>query len=675
LRPTSAAFRYVAEDARTGYGDAADRLVRALRESGVPIEYRGWGSERDFRPPYGTRPHSRDAFPEATAAPDAPTVAHLIPEHLPNVRGVFPEGPLIVHTVWETDRLPAHWRPLLDTADRVIVPTEWNRDVFRASGVTAPIVVVPHVVCDPVPGDGGMLLDLPPELVVFYTIARWDQRKEPAAVVRAFLRAFTADDPVALVVKTTPFTQYPPPDRWGQTSNLRGTTMLQVARLLREYPRPPLVRVEIDEWSPSRLAGLHARGDCYVSLSHGEGWGLGAFDAAAYGNPIVMTGWGGQLAYLDADSAFLVEYDLEPVRHFEPRSYSPDQQWAVPRPDHAVELLQAVANDVEAARRKVRPLQARVLAEYSPPRVVATLLDAVPELADAVDAARPAVRAARGARPSGPPIPRIAHFVFGLRETPEPFHLVHYLAIASCLETVAPDEVHLHCHHLPYGPAWDAIAPRVVVHHVEPVRAVADHTYDDPMIDRYVYAHHADFVRLDVLAEHGGLYADLDTLFVAPIPERLWDTSCVIGREADVPDRHGGAPHPALSNALLMARPESAFIDAWRAEIGGALDESWANHSCFLAYDLATRMPNDVDLAPQRFFHAFEPTPAGIALLLEHAPPRLEGLVSLHLMAHLWWEAERLDFSSVHAGMIVEEWVRTSPSTYASMARPFLPNA
>ena len=47
-----------------------------------------------------------------------------------------------------------------------------------------------------------------------------------------------------------------------------------------------------------------------------------------------------------------------------------------------------------------------------------------------------------------------------LRLEPEPFHLVHFLAIASCLELVQPEAVHLHCAHPPTGPWWDRIADR-----------------------------------------------------------------------------------------------------------------------------------------------------------------------------------------------------------------------
>jgi glycosyltransferase involved in cell wall biosynthesis len=599
---------------------------------------------RDEAGPPALRRYSVDPLPEERARPGAPTIVHLVPEHYPHVRQLI-DGPLISHTVWETDGLPRQWPDLLNRfADRVIVPSAWNREVFEQQGVTKPVVVVPHVVCDPVPGDGGVPLGLPHDVVVFYVISRWDQRKDPATAIRAFLEAFTADDPVALVVKTTSTSQYPVSAEWGYRSPILGTTMLEVARIVRGYPNPPHIQVEIDEWPRERIAGLHTRGDCYLSLSHGEGWDVPAFDAVASGNPAVVTGWGGPLAYLDHD-AFLVDFDVVQVRHFEPRSYAPSQHWAAPRVEHAAELLREIARDITAARRRVAPNRDRVLDEFAGPRVVATLAEVVPEL----DLKLPERSPARRAR-----IPRIAHFAFGLKLAPEPLHLVHYLAIRSCMEMVHPDEMHLHCRHVPSGPYWDLIAPHLAVHHVERVDAVKTQPYPDPNVRRFDYAHHADFVRLDVLAEHGGLYADLDTLFVAPIPEHLWDEEFVIGREADVIEQGFQVPRPALSNAVMMSAPGSRFVEQWRAEIGGALDA--------------------VHVEPQQTFHAFEPTVAGVALLLEHPPPRLDGVIALHLAAHLWWDDERIDFSTVHAEMIDEDWIRTSPATYAVQARRFLPD-
>lgn len=372
----SASLRYVAEDAPTGYGDAADRLVRAVRALGVEVEYRGWPDTFHGATP-ALEPFSRDERPDACAAEGAPTVAHLVPEYYPLVRSVAPAGAFVAHTVWETDRLPHHWPALLNATDLVIVPTEWNRDVFVECGVRVPVGVVPHVACDPSPGDRGQALDLPDDVVVFYAIGRWDQRKAMFHTVEAFLRAFTIDDPVALVVKTAPHIEMPPAEDWGASNPRAFSTGWQVARLVSRHPRPPMIRLEVAEWTDDQIAGLHSRGDCYVTLTHGEGWGIGAFDACAYGNPVVATEWGGLLAFLDRDGASLVQATEIPVEHVVLASYSDDQRWAEPDIDHAVELLRAVAGDLAGARRRAERLRDRVLSEYAGPVVARTFLDVV----------------------------------------------------------------------------------------------------------------------------------------------------------------------------------------------------------------------------------------------------------------------------------------------------------
>jgi glycosyltransferase involved in cell wall biosynthesis len=369
----NAALRYVAEDAPTGYGDAADRLVRAVREAGTRVEYRGWSNTREGAPP-ALVPFSRDPLPHEVAAPGAPTVAHLVPEHYPPVREVVGDGPLVAHTVWETDRLPRHWPALLDTTDLVIVPTEWNRDIFASSGVHAPIAVVPHVATDPVPGDEGTGLRLDPDDFVFYAIGRWEERKALFLALEAYLCAFSADDPVVLVVKTGPNLEMRP-DGWGAGNPRVWTTPWQVASIVRRFRNPARVQLEVGQWSDDRIAGLHARGDCYLTLARSEGWGMGAFDACAYGNPVVATGWGGFLEYLDDESAFLVDHTLTAVDHIAFTSYSPEQRWAMPDVDHAVDLVRAVVADPDAARARAALARERVLSRYAPARVARTFLD------------------------------------------------------------------------------------------------------------------------------------------------------------------------------------------------------------------------------------------------------------------------------------------------------------
>jgi hypothetical protein len=380
----AAAFRYVAEDAPTGYADAADRLVRAVRDDGVDLEYRGWSNTHGGEDPAFVV-YSRDERPNDRVVEDAgaPTVAHLVPEYYPLVRDVLDarhdRGPLIAHTVWETDRVPAHWPALLNDVDRVIVPSAWNRDVFASGGVRTPIEIVSHVACDPVPGSDAAVaaLGVPDDVVAFYTIGRWDERKAMFHTVRAFLEAFTADDPVELVVKTGMRIEMRPAEGWGATNPLAWTTGWQVAQIVRHYPRPAHVRVEVATWSDDEVAALHTRGDCFVGLARGEGWGIGAFDACAYGNPVIATGWGGYLEYLTPEHAFLVDHEIAHVEHHAYASYSPDQRWAEPSIGHAVEALRTVARDLDGARRRAAPLRERVLTEFAPNQVARRFLDAL----------------------------------------------------------------------------------------------------------------------------------------------------------------------------------------------------------------------------------------------------------------------------------------------------------
>jgi hypothetical protein len=270
---------------------------------------------------------------------------------------------------------------------------------------------------------------------------------------------------------------------------------------------------------------------------------------------------------------------------------------------------------------------------------------------------------------------RIVHFVFGLRPQDEPFHLLHYLAIESCRQVVAPDEIRMHVHHLPYGVYWDLARPLVTLERVDPIREV-DELAAGPIITRFRYAHHSDVIRLDVLARDGGMYADIDTLFVRRVPDHWWDFDAVIGREAPVRYPDSEEPEPSMSNALLMARPGSSFITRWRSDIIAAMDGTWSGHSCRLATRLATTAPESVHVEHQASFSPFDHTPQGMRALLEE--PMVAGMFddsySVHLCAHLWWDQDRTDFSRFSAAGATEAHVRSADTPLAHLARSFLPD-
>ena len=269
-------------------------------------------------------------------------------------------------------------------------------------------------------------------------------------------------------------------------------------------------------------------------------------------------------------------------------------------------------------------------------------------------------------------IPRIFHFVYGLKPQTRPFHLVHYLCLESCLRVNRPDRLLFHFHHQPWGEYWDLIRNRIT-----PVRIRRPRLhlrYTDPRIEFYRYAHESDFVRLDVLLEHGGVYADTDTLFVNPVPTRLFEQPFVLGREADVQCQSTGEVRSSVCNAFIMSEPHSEFGRLWRDAMASAFDGSWSRHSTFLPCDLATAHPELVHLEPSRTFYPYMWTREDLRRLLEGCEQVGPDVASIHLWAHLWWSERRRDFSDFHAGLLTESRIRSTESTYQLLARPFLPD-
>ena len=269
-------------------------------------------------------------------------------------------------------------------------------------------------------------------------------------------------------------------------------------------------------------------------------------------------------------------------------------------------------------------------------------------------------------------IPRLFHFVFGLKPTPQPLHLMHYLCLVSCWRVNQPDVVYFHYHHEPYGPYWDRLKPLLIRRRIEPNRRIADWRYTSSFIGSYRYAHLSDFARLEILQEYGGVYADLDTLFVGAIPDALFQYSFVMGHEFPVPIGAEGS----LCNAWIASEPGAPFGRRWLREMEVSFDGSWSSHSTVLPYRLAGAYPDEIQVEPVERFFKIPPTRQGLAELFLRdgmdLETFLEGVLSLHLWSHLWGERWRVDFSPFHAGCLTPAYVAHANTLYARLAHPFL---
>lgn len=353
----------------SGYSDAAKRYILGLDALGIPVTWTPTNPEGQRGPlPYQPIACGEvyDSELQRFCHRDIPydtVVVHMAPEYFPEWVEREPDKRMFGYTVWETDRIPRHWPACLNAMDTIIVPCTWNKQVFEQGGVHVPVRVVPHPAPPDKPIDPRLVSNARKSDFVFYSINTWSPRKNTAALLEAYLGTFTRDDPVVLVFKT---------GKWDLTSpflpilrRFLHTPKRSLRRIMNRYPNAARVELIVDYLSDAQIHGIHSRGDCFVSLCHAEGWGMGAFDACLHGNPVIITGYGGQLEFLPTEAAYLVDYRMAPVDVAMGRkSYSPDQRWAEPNIEHAGKLMRQAFENQDEAKQRGKALQQHVSTRF-----------------------------------------------------------------------------------------------------------------------------------------------------------------------------------------------------------------------------------------------------------------------------------------------------------------------
>lgn len=271
-------------------------------------------------------------------------------------------------------------------------------------------------------------------------------------------------------------------------------------------------------------------------------------------------------------------------------------------------------------------------------------------------------------------IPNYFHFVFGFKPQTEPFHLAHYLCLSSCIAVNQPQRVYFHYKHLPYGKWWDRIKDKLTLNEVSTDNFVSNYAYEDKTIGQYRYAHVSDIVRLEMLDKFGGIYADMDTLFINPVPTWFFSKEYIMGKEkVDYTQVAGVEAGGSLCNAWIASAPGAEFGKIWLDKIKEEFDGTWSAHSTFLPYKLSQEYPDLIHVEPETSFFSLDWTQEGVKSIFENQVEVKPNNYSLHLWSHLWWSKTRLHYTTFHAGKITENYVKFAPTTFSSIARRFLP--
>lgn len=197
---------------------------------------------------------------------------------------------------WELPALPEGWqaaaRLLFGANGTIMAPSAFARDAFAAAGVPGALRVCSSV--ELAPGWRHRMADanalrrrgLPPPgrrgapvFAAIFDFSSWMARKNPEAVLDAFLRLRRQAGlgRAVLVLKTT------------RGRRARGPAQRLAARI---RGAPGVLWLD-GAWSNAEVEALLRRADAYVSLHRAEGFGRNIAKALLLGTPVVATHWSG----------------------------------------------------------------------------------------------------------------------------------------------------------------------------------------------------------------------------------------------------------------------------------------------------------------------------------------------------------------------------------------------
>ncbi|GJQ15756.1 hypothetical protein GpartN1_g7547.t1 [Galdieria partita] len=221
-------------------------------------------------------------------------------------------------------------------------------------------------------------------------------------------------------------------------------------------------------------------------------------------------------------------------------------------------------------------------------------------------------------------VPDTVHFIFGLREDfdGKPFGIVQFLSVLSVKLRLNPTNMILHYAFEPCSIWWNATKEMVTLRKV----TAPTHICGRPLFSA---AHRADYLRLEILHEFGGIYVDMDVLVLKPFHFlRQYDFS--LGEE-------GVNASVGLGNAVLIARKGAVFLKRWRAEYCRHFDSShWNHYSVMLPHRIYRKFPGEANVLPHYAFYMPLWDTEGLCELYFNTSQGEE--TENHLAIHLWSE-------------------------------------
>ena len=209
-----------------------------------------------------------------------------------------------------------------------------------------------------------------------------------------------------------------------------------------------------------------------------------------------------------------------------------------------------------------------------------------------------------------------------MKKQTEEFLFIYYIAVYSAYLINKPDTIYFYYHYEPYGIWYDKLK---LIPTIKLVKIDIPTHIGGKKIEKT--AHKADWVRMNMLYNKGGVYLDIDTICVKPW-KHLFNKDVVLGKE--VPN--------GICNAIMFTKPKSDFFKLWLDKYESHFNPNgWREASIVLPERLSKEYPNLVTLKDADVF--FLPNYTETKKIFVDNKEIPKNLISLHL-----WESFSLKY-------------------------------
>lgn len=267
---------------------------------------------------------------------------------------------------WEAERFPVRWHSAFDYYDEIWVATEFVRQAIgKVSPIPVSKITYPFSLNESEAVADRAGFGLPSDSRVFlfsFDFFSTVQRKNPAAVIAAFRRAFGPSDNAVLLLQTIN-AEYEPAARDSLGRQAEGANVRWIDKHL----------------SRPEINALFASADCYISLHRSEGLGLGMAQAMYLGKPVIATNYSGNLEFMNAETALLVNYKMTELGE-DAGSYERSTPWADPDVEQAASFMRWVYENRGQADAIGARAATHVRTVLDPRKTVAEIIERVSKL-------------------------------------------------------------------------------------------------------------------------------------------------------------------------------------------------------------------------------------------------------------------------------------------------------